>query len=115
MWPAAIPPQVGTPLVDYAAGSPLALNLTPPGDAAAAPPALLQSDTAVRNGLPHASIDFSSQPRDLGAWKLEATSVAVGQIAASLWNPVAVGGATQNRLKPEVIEDVVLVAHYSVT
>jgi hypothetical protein len=43
--------------------------------------------------------------KDLGIWTLEATSVAVGQIAASLRDTVTVGTATQNRMKPEVIED----------
>ena len=100
----------GTPLGDYKAGSPLTLKITSPSGDSPQPPPLLQSDPAFLNGLPHEYIDFNTQPQDIGSWILEALATDVQKITSSLRSDGTTGPA---RLKGELIEDVVMLAHYS--
>jgi hypothetical protein len=60
--------------------------------------------------LPHESLDFSNQLQDIGTWTLEALAGDVQQIAPSLRSDGTTG---PYRLKGELIEDIVLLIHYS--
>jgi hypothetical protein len=109
----------GTPLGDYAAGTPLTLNLTPPGGIAAT--LQLHSNTGLLSGVPAGSVP---QPPPvvpptppvvggLGGWTLVAKGTDIANIAASLRTQVTVGATTNNRLAAGAIEDVFLICRYS--
>jgi len=108
----------GTPLGDYAAGTPLTLNLAPPGAVAAA--MQLHSTAALLSGVPAGSVP---QPPPtvpppapvvggLGSWTLVAKGTDIANIAASLRTQVTVGTTINNRLAAEAIEDLFLVCRY---
>jgi hypothetical protein len=105
----------GTPLGDYAAGTKLALTLTChalDGDITAA--GILISDQSFFNGLPHAFIPtdpFTDSHPGLGSWSLVANDSDIANIGSTLWRSE---GKKHHRLKPEVIDDMVMVCHYSV-
>jgi hypothetical protein len=108
--------QDGTPLGDYAS-SPLkvyvgpTITLPPPNTL---PPAnvTLTSASTLLAGLPFASINVSSG--QLGSWTLGAQNSDIGNIAASLQNIVTSGGSPYSHLNLTVIDDIVMVLHYSV-
>jgi hypothetical protein len=100
----------GTPLGDYQkAGSPLTLKITSPSGDSPTPSPALPSDSAY-NGLPHVYIDLNAQPQNIGSWMLEALATDVQKIALSLRSD---GTAGPVRLKGALIEDFLLLVHYS--
>jgi hypothetical protein len=103
--------QGGTPLGDYNS-NPLVVSLIAPGDNTG-PSGSLVSDSAVLAGLPHTLIDFTNQPKGLGAWSLQVKDSDIHSIAASLQVPVTANGTPHYRLKAEVVEDIVMICHYS--
>jgi hypothetical protein len=91
---------------NYASESPLTLHVTSPGGQAIQPPISLNSVSSVLGGLPHGSAQNLSE--GLGSWIIELTGDDVSKVKASL--------RTLNspfRLKPELIDDMVVVFHYS--
>jgi hypothetical protein len=107
-------PSNPTPLGDYAKGTALTMYVTPAPGTAAAAVATLQSAPSYLNGLPHAALDSAGQPGALGSWLLEARGADIHKIAASLQTTVTADTATHYRLKPELIEDIILVCTYQV-
>jgi hypothetical protein len=95
-----------TPLEDYRAGAPLPISVVPPSGAVV-PPALLRSASTLLNRTPFASISLPSGSR-LGSWQLVLQSTDIHKIAGSL-------NDGKNHLKPAVIDDVVVVCHFSAT
>jgi hypothetical protein len=103
----------GTPLGDYD-GNPLKIYLAQPNATLPGQAATLTSTSTLLNGLPFATINVaSSSPAGLGSWMLTANNTDIRKIAPSLQNTVTSGGATYYRLKPTVIDDIVMVCHYS--
>jgi hypothetical protein len=106
--------QDGTPLGDYAAtskGSPLLIYVAPtPGTLL---PGTLRSAATLLNGTPFASIAIPSGTKSLVPWQLVVQSSDIGKIAKSLRNDVPIGANPVSHLKPEVIDDIVMVCHYS--
>jgi hypothetical protein len=110
-----------TPLGDYAAGGPgaaLAISLAPPSPAGSgsAISGTLASTSTLLNGLPFAAIALASgTSAGVGSWQLQlsAKSDGIGKIAKTLRNDVTTGGITYSHLKPEVVDDIVMVCHYS--
>ncbi|HET8924381.1 MAG TPA: choice-of-anchor D domain-containing protein [Candidatus Acidoferrum sp.] len=107
-------PSNPTPFGDYAKGTPLTVYVTPAPALTAASAASLQSAASYLNGLPHASLDITSQPGTLGPWLLEAREADISKIAASLQTTVTVDTTTHYRLRGELIEDVIFVCTYKV-
>jgi hypothetical protein len=99
----------GTPLGDYAGGTALALSLQP----ATGSPAngKLTSAGTFLNGLPFATIPLTQTP-PVG-WALIAQSTDIQNIATSLRDAVTTGTTTVYHLNPDVIDDILLVCHYS--
>ena len=101
-------PQVS--VADYAAAKPLKVSLTPPGGTPV--DAVLKSDKAILNGMPHATVDVSDQTAGLGAWTIEVKAEDLAGLPASMRTG---GGASKAyRLKAEGVMDLMLVYHYSV-
>jgi hypothetical protein len=99
----------GTPLGDYAnVGAPLKVYLAPPNVNLQAPNGTLASAPTFLEGLPLAAVPLSGSPPGLGNWTLTANNADIQNIAVSLRNPAA----TQH-LNPAVIDDIVMVCHYS--
>jgi GH18 family chitinase len=102
----------GTPLGDYAGGTALTVSLQPPTGSAA--DAKLASASTLLNGLPFAAIPFTTgTPPGLGSWTLMADNGHIASIATSLQNIVTSGVTTYNHLNAAVIDDIVMVCHYS--
>jgi hypothetical protein len=103
----------GSPLGDYA-DAPLKLNLTPPLPGAMASNTLL-TNQALLSGLPFAPFDFASQspPPGVGGWTLEASQDDIKKITQTLQKTVKISGAEYHHLKSDVIDDIVMVCHYS--
>jgi hypothetical protein len=109
----------GTPLGDYAAGTALTLNLTPPGGIAKT--LQLVSNAAVLSGVPAGSVPqpppaVPPTPAVLGAlgsWTLVAKGTDIANIAASLRTQVTSGTTSNNRIAANAIEDVFMVCRYS--
>jgi hypothetical protein len=100
----------GTPLGDYAAAKPLAIDVTPPGGTAVT--VQLKPDKALLNGLPHASADVSDQTAGLGAWTIDVQNEALAGLPASLRSD---GGTSKvYRLNSDAVMDMAIVCHYSV-
>jgi hypothetical protein len=111
-------------LGDYAAaGSPLVLFVKPPCDDEA--PGTLGMDPLLP-GLPHAAVPANSLFKTgsltcvpgVEFWLLEARDADIHkieqQMKPTLWRKTTVDGHDHYRLKPEVIEDIVMVCHYCV-
>jgi hypothetical protein len=107
-------PANPTPLGDYAKGSQLTVGVGPtPGTLT---PGTLRSATTLLNGTPFASIAIPSGAKsNLRSWQLAAQSGDIGKIAKSLRNDVTIGATTNSHLKSEVIDDIMMVCHYSAT
>jgi hypothetical protein len=101
----------GTPLGDYAAVKPLALDLTPPRGTAVT--VTLKSDKAILSGLPHGAADVSDQAIGLGPWTVAASNESLQGLPPSLRS--AVGDTKTYRIKADVVADLTLVCHYSVS
>jgi hypothetical protein len=106
----------GTPLGDYASGSPLKVYIgstvtLPPPPNLPPPNATLTSAPTLLTGLPFASVNVSGG--QLGAWTLEVQNDYIKTIAGSLQNSVTIGNIPYNHLNPAVIDDIVMVCHYS--
>jgi len=105
--------QDGTPLGDYTTNAkPLIVSLIAPDNTTS--PGTLASAPEVLGGVPHTLIDFN-QPQRLGIWSLQANDTNIFAIPESLRKTVTTNGTQHYRLKPDVIEDIVLVCHYSAT
>jgi hypothetical protein len=110
----------------YRAGDDLNLYLGPPGSTTYKS-GTMQSVPTSLGGVPYTTtpVDVSSAPKGFGSWVLEARSNppitnpdTPGYIAGlhqDLRNDVTVNGTTRHHLKPEAIEDMFVVCHYSVT
>jgi Tc toxin complex TcA C-terminal TcB-binding domain/Neuraminidase-like domain/Salmonella virulence plasmid 28.1kDa A protein len=91
----------------YAAAPPLTVTLTPPG--ASAQPGRLTSSTAVLNGTPTALFTVTSQVGQTPSpWTVTAARADIATIAAEL-------RTADNRLNPEAIRDLVIIAHYTLS
>ena len=114
-------------LTDYRNGTSLSLELGPPN--ATIPPSItnpssvtLTSSTGVLGGAPYGSI---AQPKPAGpnapnSWVLQALETAIAQIDPHLYlkNTVAASDGTTttyHHLNPDVIDDILLLCHYSVS
>ena len=94
-----------SPLGDYAKfGKALPVSIVVPSGTSV--PGTLRSAPTLLNGTPFDSIAMRSDGK-LGSWQLVVTSNDISQIPDSLRN------VNTNHLKPEVIEDIVMVCHYS--
>src|SRR5262249_32938500 len=103
-----------TPLGDYVTGAPLKLFLTQPGDPPPAPlPGSFVSDANFLNGLPRAT--FGLQSSQLGRWTIEVRDADIHSIAPSLWKELSAANGPHFRLNSEIIEDIIVVCHYSVS
>jgi hypothetical protein len=107
--------QDGTPLGDYASGhlkvyvGPT-ITVPPPNTFPPANATLTTASTLLA-GLPFGSINVSGG--QLGSWTLGAHNSDIQHIASSLQNIVTSGGLKYNHLNPTVIDDIVMVCHYS--
>ena len=91
----------------YAAAPPLTVTLTPPG--ASAQPGRLTSSTAVLNGTPTALFTVTSQVGQTPSpWTVTAARADIATIAAEF-------RTADNRLNPEAIQDLVIIAHYTLS
>jgi hypothetical protein len=88
---------------DYNNGTPMTAHFTPPGGSPVATTSI--NDDGSVPGLVHGTIQVSS---GLGAWELQLTDTDVQNINVSLRT-----SSSPYRLKPEVIDDIVIVCHYS--
>jgi hypothetical protein len=99
-----------TPLGDYQAGSTLNIGLTLP-DASTKNGNLTSSSNYV-NGVPYLDVNnLTIEVKGPGKWQLQATETGINAIAASLRKTQG----THTRLKPEVIDDLVIIFHYTVS
>jgi hypothetical protein len=91
--------------------------LRPPGSDAEAGGTLESIETSPFGAVPHTTepIGFSSPLEAFGAWVLKARSEDIEKINEDLYDKVPVNGNTIYRLKPDVIEDVLVICHYSVS
>ncbi|OOP55127.1 MAG: hypothetical protein AYP45_16500 [Candidatus Brocadia carolinensis] len=73
----------------------------------------LESDMAIMNGIPNALFDYGQNGKDTGSWKLEARSADISKLPADL--KVVFGQAPNQywQLKPDVIDDMIVVCRYS--
>jgi hypothetical protein len=102
-----------TPLGDYQDDAVwLEVNLSAPNATAATDVELASIDTFME-GMPHGIANYQT-PAALGSWKLEITSAAVEAIPLSLRYQVSVNGVTKWRLRPDVVDDMLVVVRYSV-
>jgi hypothetical protein len=101
-------PASGTTYRDaYAAGPPLTITLTPPG--ASTQPGKLTSSNAVLNGTPTALFTVTSQVGQTPSpWTVTAARADIATIAAEL-------RTADDRLNPDAIQDLVIVAHYTLS
>jgi Tc toxin complex TcA C-terminal TcB-binding domain len=90
-------------------GAPLAVLLTSPAGASAN--GSLTSAPVLLNGVPRAMIDVGDA--GLGSWTLAASDADIGKIAPSLRRTVTVDGAIHQRLNADLVDDLVVVCHYS--
>jgi hypothetical protein len=103
------PKTDATPLGDYD-GNPLKVYLAQPNATLPGQSAMLASTAAFLNGLPFGTINFASaSPAGLGNWTLTVNGTDIQKIAPSLRNVTSGGSA----LKPTVIDDLIMVFHYS--
>ncbi|MFI7575647.1 hypothetical protein [Micromonospora sp. NPDC049497] len=84
---------------------PLALTLTPP--AGNGDPADLMVAGSLVAGVPMAVFDYGSAAQPPGTFTLTASATAIAAVAEAF--------RTGDKLNPEAIEDLLIVAHYSVT
>ena len=110
--PASLPVQTYTQ--EYAAGTPLSITLSPPGASAVALASRPEEDIA---NMPHTVVALNDPIAVPVTFKLEASDGDIKAIANQLYCNVtsATDGATHYRLKSEVLEDIFIVCHYSVT
>ncbi len=66
-------------------------------------------------GLPHGVVKAKGVVTSLGKWRLEidGQKLAAADLHAALRNRVTANGITCHYLKPEVIEDLILICHYA--
>jgi hypothetical protein len=100
----------GTPLGDYAAAKPVAVNVTPPGGSAVT--VQLRSNKSLLNGLPHGTADVSDQTAGLGAWTIDVQSDSIAGLPPSL--RIEGGASKLFRLKSDALSDMTVIFHYSV-
>jgi hypothetical protein len=104
-------PTNPTPLGDYRTGNSLGVSLIAPDNTESR--GSLASDLTVLAGLPHALIDYTNITKGLGAWSLQFKDSDIQSIAASLWVPVTAKGTQHMRLKAKIIDDIVMLCHFS--
>lgn len=113
----------------YAAGAPLTVFLTPPNNATVYKK--LESATTFLNGIPYTVMGVSSEVKNPSNWVIEIKArveddddkveddnddeIAIEPLPPFLQQTVEVDGVDHFRLNPEVIEDIYIVCHYSVT
>jgi hypothetical protein len=104
-------------------GEDLAIFLKPPGSATGASGTFESTTTSAFGSVPHTNgpIGVSTEVKSSDAtWKLEAESrpdvtAGIAGLHKDLRNEVTVNGTKRYHLKPDVIEDIFVVCHYSVT
>lgn len=104
----------GTPISDYMkSSSELKFDLTAPD--AEKVVITLKSNKLFLGGLPYGTVNLGV-PIDLGKgnWSLGITEASIKKIAKTLWYEVTVNKDIHPRLKPDIVEDVILVYHYSI-
>ncbi len=104
----------------YAAATPLKVSPTPPVDPDDPTKTYDLERNPVFGGLPHTVINYESSPITLDpsnveVWKLEVSEEDIKNIAAGLQQTIRVNGEDHVHLKPDAIEDIVIVCHYSVS
>lgn len=101
----------GTSIRDYGAGSPLGFTLTPDGGDPL--PAQLDSIASAFAGTPHKELSVDvALPSKL---TMEVKEDDVKKIAPALREQIPAVGPSHMRLKGDVIDDIWLVVHYSVS
>jgi hypothetical protein len=100
----------------YREGADLTVSLKPPASTTGVN-GVLVSDASSFGGVPHAGpINASGEVKGSDAtWELRVKSADIKNLHADLFDSVTVGGTTRYHLKPDVIEDVFVVCHYSAT
>ena len=99
-----------TPLGDYQSGSTLNIGLTLP-DASTKNGNFTSSSNYI-NGIPYLDVNnLTIEVKGQGKWQLQATETGINVIAASLRKTQG----THTRLKPELIDDLVIIFHYTVS
>jgi hypothetical protein len=118
--------QNPTPMGDYQQAAALGLDLTPPDPTPQLnstptpgiqwPPVMaLESDSHL-NGLPHAITNFVRDfdgPGAPGTWSLSFSDADIEAIASSLRFKVTVDNQDHWRLRSDLIDDIVVLVHYS--
>jgi len=101
-------PHNPTPLGDYATTNALRVNVMPPKSAKVS-----GTLNALSFGLPHANFSWPNPPLTplpgVGVWTLEANAADVGTLTSTLKTNDG------KHLNPEVVEDIYMVCHYSVS
>jgi len=97
---------------NYAKGDVLTLYLMPPGDPPPVPSGGALVPDHSLDGLPHATIQLQPWPA-VGSWLIEARDADVQSIAASLRTTITAANGPHFRLKPELLDDLVMVLHFS--
>jgi hypothetical protein len=100
------------------AENPLEVVLTPPGSAAATSSTQgenegIQRDPDILGGLPRAKIDAAGTIGGATRLKVEIPTAAIEGLNAALVDTVEEEGTTYRYLKPELVEDLFLLCHYS--
>ncbi len=100
----------------YTGGSPIVLQLGPPG--AAAPSSVtLTSSAPVLAGAPYGSLSQPAAPAPASAgtqpsWTLQVNSAALATVASQFTTQVASSGTTFTYLSPAAIDDILMICHY---
>jgi hypothetical protein len=94
--------------------APLTVYLRAPG-ASSVKDAKLESDDDFLSGVAYATVRVTHKPKSTDPpWEIEAQSVDIEKMNDDLHDSTTVGGASVYRLKPDVVEDLLVVCHYSV-
>ncbi len=100
----------------YTGGGPLVLQLGPPS--ASAPSSVTLESGGILAGAPYGSVTQPAAPAPAtpGAppsWTLQANGTAIESMNAQFVNPVSSGGTTYYHLKPDAVDDILMICHYS--